>query len=90
MFAQRFNNDEPVTSVKELGFDNAIGLVDGKQIATEELFFIDHFGRDSFAVTEEAVREAIAAWKHDIETLELYLQHGMSNNTHAWPVKKGG
>jgi hypothetical protein len=77
-------DDEPVDFVKELGFDNTMGIVGDKTIHTEKLFFVDGFGNNSFNATDEAIEEAIKSWRHDIETLELYLKNGKNNNTHEW------
>lgn len=82
------DTDEPVEFIKELGFDSAMGIVGDKSICTEKLFFVDAFGNESFNATDEAIKTAIAHWRHDVETLELYLKNSKNNNTHEWKAGK--
>lgn len=84
---QRKNKaDPPLTYVREIGFDNTLGVkVDGHLIeSTEHLFFIDTLGNTSFNATDEAILGAIQRLKHTVETLELYLKNGRNNATHEW------
>jgi len=75
----------PVTYIKELGFENTMGMInDIVQPPTERLFFIDNENRASFKATDGAIHAAIQRWKHHAETLELYLKNGRNNNTHEW------
>jgi len=84
------DNKVVLTLVRELGFNNVMGV---NRTPTEEVFFLgpclsDGTQEKSFNVTDEAILEFIAHCEHQAQIAKDYLANHKNNKTHEWqPVE---
>jgi len=79
-----------LTVVRELGFDNCMGI---GRASEEKVFFIGPVMANGYRergphATEEAVREFIAYYENQIRVAKDYLANGRNNKTQEWRRKE--
>jgi hypothetical protein len=82
-------NENTLSIVREIGFDQKMGL--GRPFE-EKIFFLGPSMHDDREVgahaTEEAVLEFIGYWENQVRVARDYLANGLNNKTHEW-IRQG-
>jgi len=84
--------DKTLTIVRELGFNNYLGL-DGA--GAEKVFFLGPVHGDGTRergrhATPEAIQEFIKYWENQIQVAKDYIANGCNNKTHEWQERLNG